>query len=263
MIIIGERINSSRKAIAEAVERRDGPFLAKEATAQQEAGADMIDLNVGTFLKEEPALMGWLVEIAQRAVNLTLCIDSPSAQTIEMALKRGDRTMVVNSITGEMERFNSLLPLIKEHGASVIALCMDDEGLSDSPEVRCEVGLSLVEALTGAGVSREAIYLDPVVQPTACGPEAAGVCLQTIRLIRSRLPDVHIVCGLRNVSYGLPKRAFLEKGFLPMAMLMGMDAVILNPLDRGLMAILRAAEALLGQDEYCTDYIAAYREGRL
>ncbi|MFQ6092243.1 MAG: dihydropteroate synthase [bacterium] len=263
MLIIGERINSSRRAIAEAVERRDGPFLAKEAKEQEAAGADMIDLCLGTFGEQEPELIGWLAEIAQEAVSLPLCIDSPRAETIETALKRCSRKIAVNSITAETERFNSFLPLIQKHGSAVIALCMDDRGLSDSPEVRCEIGLRLVESLMQAGLSREEIYIDPVVQPIASESGAAEVCLESIRLIRSRAPEVHIICGLRNVSYGLPKRELLEGGFLPMAMLMGMDAVILNPLDRKLMATLRAAQALLGQDDYCMDYITAYREGRL
>ena len=263
MIVIGERINSSRKKIAEAVEKRDDSFLVKEIKDQVAAGADMIDLNVGTFIEGEPELMGWLVGIAQEAVDLPLCIDTPRAETIEVAMKTCHRKIVVNSITAETDRLNSHLPLLREHGASVIALCMDDQGLSESPEVRCEIGLQLLETLNQVGISREDMYIDPIVQPIACGPEAVRVCLESIRLIRSEATDIHIVCGLRNVSHGLPKRNLLDEAFLPMAMLKGMDTVILNPLDRRLMAILKAAEALLGRDEYCTEYLAAYRKGGL
>ena len=263
MNIIGERINSSRKKVAEAIEKRDSAFLIKEVKDQEAAGADMIDLNAGTFIEGEPELMGWLVEIAQEAVDLPLCIDTPRAETIERAMKKCDRKIVVNSITAETERLNSHLPLLQEHGASVIALCMDDRGLSDSPEVRCEIGLQLIETLKQAGVSREDMYIDPIVQPIACGPEAVNVCLESIRLIRSEAADIHIICGLRNVSHGLPKRSLLDEAFLPMAMLRGTDTVILNPLDRRLMALLRAAEALLGRDEHCLDYLAAFRKGEL
>ena len=263
MTVIGERINSSRKKIAQAVEKHDSTFLVKEMKEQETAGADMIDLNVGTFVEGEPELMGWLVEIAQEAVDLPLCIDSPRAETIETAMKTCRKKMVVNSITAETERLKTHVPLIQEHGASVIALCLDDQGLSNIPQVRCEIGLRLVETLIQAGVSREDVYIDPIVQPIACGPEAVKVCLDSIRLIRSHASDIHIICGLRNVSHGLPKRDLLDEAFLPMAMLRGMDTVILNPLDKRLMAILRAAEALLGRDEFCTEYLAAYRKGGL
>ncbi|UCE19206.1 MAG: dihydropteroate synthase [Gemmatimonadota bacterium] len=263
MIIIGERINSSRKVIAEAVKNRDAVFLANEAKEQEAAGADMIDLNVGTFVGQEPELMGWLVEIVQDVVSVPLCIDTPSADTIESALEKCKSMVVVNSITGETERYSSFLPLIRKYGSSVIALCMDDRGLSRSPEVRCEIGLSLIEQLTKAGVPYENIYIDPVVEPISCGPNTGRVCLDSIRLIRSQEPEVHIICGLRNVSYGLPKRALLDESFLSMAVLMGLDTVILNPLNKRLMAGLRAARALVGSDEYCMDYIAAYRKGKL
>ena len=263
MIVIGERINSSRKVIAEAVENRDAAFLAKEAKEQEAAGADMIDLNVGTFVGQEPELMGWLVDIVQETVDIPLCIDTPSVETVEMALRKCSRRTVVNSITGETARFNSFLPLIQKYGSSVVALCMDDRGLSSSPEVRCEIGIGLIEKLTAAGVPKENVYLDPIVEPISCGPNTGRVCLDSIRLIRSREPDVHIICGLSNVSYGLPKRSLLNESFLSMAVLMGMDAVILNPLDRRLLASLRAARALVGSDEYCMDYIAAYRKGKL
>jgi cobalamin-dependent methionine synthase I len=263
MIIIGERINSSRKMIAEAVEDRDAVFLANEAKEQEKAGADMIDLNVGTFLEQEPELMGWLVEIVQNAVKLPLCIDTPRAETVERALETSTRKMTVNSITGETERYASFLPLIQKYGSSVIALCMDDRGLSPSPEVRCEVGLSLIEKLTGAGLPKEDVYIDPIVEPISCGPNTVRICLDSIRLIRSQEPEVHIVCGLSNVSYGLPKRSLLNESFLSMAVLMGMDTVILNPLNKRLMASLKAARALVGSDDYCMDYISAYRKGKL
>jgi 5-methyltetrahydrofolate--homocysteine methyltransferase len=263
MIIIGERINSSRKVIAEAVKKRDAVFLIQEAKEQEAASADMIDLNVGTFVGQEPELMGWLVEIVHDAVDIPLCIDTPNAETIEMALRKSTRKAIVNSITGETERFNSFLPLIQKYESSVIALCMDDRGLSSSPEVRCEIGLSLIEQLTKAGLPKENVYIDPIVEPISCGPNTARACLDSIRLIRSQAPEVHIICGLRNVSYGLPKRALLDESFLSMAVLMGMDTVILNPLNKKLMASLKAARALVGSDEYCMDYIAAYRKGKL
>lgn len=263
MIIIGERINSSRKVIAEAVRKRDAALLVKEAKEQEAAGADMIDLNVGTFVGQEPELMGWLVDCVQDVVEVPLSIDTPSAETIEVALKTCTRSAVVNSITGETDRYNSFLPLIQKYDSFVVALCMDDRGLSSSPEVRRDIGLSLIERLTAAGVPKEKVYIDPVVEPISCGPNTGRVCLDSIRLIRAQDPDVHVICGLRNVSYGLPKRALLDESFLSMAVLMGMDTVILNPLNKRLMASLKAARALVGTDEYCMDYIAAYRKGRL
>jgi cobalamin-dependent methionine synthase I len=263
MIIIGERINSSRKAIAQAVRNRDAAFLKKEMKDQASAGADMIDLNVGTFGEEEPELMSWLLDVAQETVDLPLCIDTPRAEAIDLALKKGNRKIVVNSITAETERLKSHLPLIEEHKPAVIGLCMDDRGLLYDPEVRCGIGLGLMETLLERGVAQEDIYIDPIVQPIACGPEGVKTCLESIRLIRCQAPDIHILCGLRNVSHGLPKRSLIDEAFLPMAMLLGMDTVILNPLDKRMMAVLRAAEALTGQDEHCLEYLSAYRKGKL
>ena len=263
MIIIGERINSSRKAISQAVEQRDTLSLAKEMKDQVAAGANMIDLNVGTFLDQESCLMEWLIDLALNTVAVPLSIDSPRAETVELALKRSQSRMVVNSITAETERLATHLPLIQTYHPAVIALCMDDGGLSNDPLLRCEIGLRLSGILAGSGLPEEDIYIDPLVQPLSCGAAGVKTCLETIRLLRSRAPRMRIICGLSNISYGLPGRNLINESFLSMAVLAGLDAVILNPLDTHLMSTLRAAEALAGHDEYCLGYISAYRAGRL
>lgn len=263
MLIVGERINSSRKAIAELVARRDAGGVAREASRQVEAGAGVVDVNAGTFGAEEPQVLRWLVTAVQEAVPVPLAIDSPSAEAVREALVAHRGKALLNSISGERERFQQFLPLIKEHGCAVVALCLDDEGMPADTAQAVAKGSTLVDALTAAGVPLEDIYVDPLVRPVGTDPGAGRAVLEAIRVLTQRYPGLRAICGLSNVSFGLPRRALLNRAFLVATMAAGLAAVILDPLDGELMALLRAAEAVLGEDPYCSRYLRAYREGRL
>jgi len=263
LLVIGERINTSRKDIAPAVAARDVAFIQGEAKKQVEAGAAMVDVNAGTFLKEEPEVLSWLVKVVQEAVDVPLCIDTPNPVALQAALKHHRGKAMVNSITGEKARFKEMVSVIKEFGASVVALCMDDKGMPETAEQAIEVGSRLIEELLKEGIDQDDIYVDPLVRPVSTDNKAGLRVLETIHGIKSRFPSVHVICGLSNVSYGLPQRKLLNQAFLVSTMTAGLDAVILDPLDRQLMGLLYAAKVLLGRDEYCGDYLKAYREGRL
>lgn len=263
MLIVGERINTSRKNIRPAVEKRDRDFIQQEARLQVEAGAARIDVNCGTRVKEEAEDLVWLVKTVQEAVAVPLCLDSPNPLALEKALASHKGKALVNSITLEKERLEKILPLIKKSKSAVVALTMDDRGMPTDTATRVEIASRLLERLEGEGVKREDVYFDPLVRPLATDPDQSLKVLETIKIIMEKYPGVHTFCGLSNISFGLPLRALLNRNFLVMAMLMGLDAVMIDPLDKSMMASLKASLALLHQDQFCLEYIKAFREGKL
>jgi len=263
MLIVGELINSSRKAIKAAIDAYDAETIKNVAKAQAEAGADYIDINCGTFVQDEEKRSRWLIETVQEVVELPLCLDSPDPKVLEAGLlAAGDKHQpMINSITWEKERFQAVLPLVLQYKAKIIALCMGDGGIPQTASERVEIATQLVEALTAAGVPEDDIYLDPLVQPISSADEAGLQTLDTIRGIKGLFPKVHCICGLSNISFGLPNRKLLNRIFLVQAMSRGMDAYILDPTDIDLMGTLYASNALLGRDKFCTKYLKAHRKG--
>lgn len=262
MLIVGELINTSRKAISEMVENRDADSIKRIAKAQVEAGADYVDVNCGTKVFNELEMMEWLVNTIQEAVRVPLCIDSPNPKAIEVGLELAKYGQpIINSITAEKERFYQVLPLIVKYKAKIVALCMSDEGIPKSAEDRFKVAEKIIRDLTAVGVPEDDIYLDPLVKPiSAC--ETAGLeVLQSVRMITEKYPTVHKICGLSNISFGLPNRKILNRLFFVLTMDNGMDSYILNPLDKTMMGFIYAARALLGQDKLCMDYLTAHRKG--
>lgn len=263
MLIVGERINTGRRSIVAAVQNYDAGFIQGVARRQMEAEADRLNINVYSFVDSEAECMEWMVKTVQQAIEAPLSLDSRNPEAIEAGLKVHKGRAMVNSITGEKKSLEELLPLLGEYDCSVVALCMDDSGVPETAGGRFDIASTLVETLTRAGVSGDDIYLDPLVQPIGVNFKSASVVLETIRRIMAEIEGVHTICGLSNISSGMPSRSLLNRNLLIMAMAMGLDAVILDPLDRELMADLIAAQTLLGQDEFCMRYIAAYRQGRL
>lgn len=262
MLIIGELINTSRKAIREAVEKRDANYIRQVAKQQEEAGAHYLDINCGTMVNEEVPIMEWLVNTVQEVSGLPLCIDSPSAEALEAGLRLVKAPVpFINSISAEEKRFNSVLPLIKKHNAKVVALCIEDAGMPVTAEDRLRIAKKLVAELEAAGIAREDIYIDPLVKPISAGDKYGWEVLQSIRLIKEEFPEVHFMCGLSNVSYSLPNRALINRLFMVQTMAYGMDGYILNPTDKETMGALYVSMALLGQDKYCARYLREHRKG--
>jgi len=263
MIIIGEKINSTRRSVREVIAKKDIAFLQKLAVDQVEAGADYLDVNTGAFPDEEAELMEWLVQLVQEVVEVPLSLDSADPVALEVGLKasRNDRP-IINSITAEKARFEKVLPLVLKYQSPVLALSMGDEGITKTVEGRFGVAKRLIETLCAEGVAQEQIYLDPLVQPVGVQNDFAVVAMEVIRRVKQEFPTVHITCGLSNVSFGLPQRAKLNRYFLMMAMAAGLDSAILDPLDHELMDAIKTAEALLGKDRFCMNYIKAFREAK-
>ena len=262
MLIVGELINSTRKAIAKAIEEKDKAYLQDLARRQVEAGAHVLDINAATS-SNEIASIQWLADIVQEVVDVPLCIDSPSAQAIAAGLARCQRPGMVNSISAETERWEQMLPLIQKYQTKVVALCMQDGGMPETVEDRLEVAEKLVSGLTGVGMAMDDIYLDPLIKPLGVDHNFGLQALETTRLLREKYPQVHVISGLSNISFGLPERRVLNRAFMTMSVAMGMDAFILDPLDQAMMSLLAASRTLAGKDEYCMDYIAGVRAGKV
>ncbi|MDO8586844.1 MAG: methyltetrahydrofolate cobalamin methyltransferase [Armatimonadota bacterium] len=265
MLIVGERINTSRKAIEPAVRDRDVDFIQKLARDQVEAGATYVDVNAGTFVEGEPEALEWLVQTVQAAVSVPVSLDSPSATAIERALKSvdfGRGKPMINSITAESERFEKVLPLAKHYNTKLVALCMDDTGIQQEAGKRFEVARKLVNDLTAAGIALDDIYVDPLTFPIGTGSEFGVAMLDIIRSIKKEFPGVHVIAGISNISQGLPVRKLLNQAMTILSMDRGLDAAIIDPMDRYLMALIAATRALLGRDEFCMDYITMSREGK-
>lgn len=264
MLIVGERLNTSRHPVNEAVERRDARYVEMEAKAQIEAGADLVDVNAGSRRDSEIEDLSWLIQTVQQAMpRVRLCLDSPRPATLQAVLDQIESPPMLNSVTGERARFEAMAPMLGLGECDILAMAIDERGIPKSAEQTLETALRLVGDLEGLGVRRERIYVDPVIQTVSANTSAALVVLESIGRIRRELPGVNLICGLSNISFGLPRRPLVNRTFLALAMRAGLTAAILDPLDGRLMGTLRATEVLLGHDPWCQAYTRAFREGRL
>ena len=262
MLIVGEEINTSRKSIEEAVRKRDAASIAKVAREQADAGAHYIDVNAGTFLDQEVDCLCWLVETIQNEVALPLCLDSPNPKALYEAMKRHKGEPMINSISLEEGRFQAILPIITSQPCHIVALCMAKTAMPTTVEERVQVGSELIEKLTDEGIPLEKIYVDPLVQPVSVNTSMGIATLGAINKIMNDFPGVNTICGLSNISFGLPERRLINRNFLALCMSYGLSAVILDPTDQQLMATLITVEMLLSRDEYCGNFIDAYQNGR-
>ncbi len=263
MLIIGEKINGTRKAVNKAVLERDAEFIRRLAIAQVEAGADVLDINAGTEATHEADDMVWLVNIVQDAVDKPLSLDSPNPAALAAGLKATRQVPIINSISGEEDRLREVLPLVAEHGCRVLALALDGITVPESCEERMTVVRRLFQATRAAGVPDENVFIDSLVMTVATNSEACNVTLATMRTVKTEFPQAHLTAGLSNVSFGLPARTLLNRAFLTLAIEAGLDSAIMDPMDRGLMETLFATEALLGMDRNCGRYCRAYRDGKI
>jgi len=261
MIVVGEKINTSRKSIAAAAEKRDADFIIKVARAQVDAGATYIDVNAGTLLEKETEVLCWLVETVQGAIDIPLSLDSPNPAALAAAMKLHVGEPMINSISLEKDRLDALLPIVASQPCAVVALCMAETSMPTTTEERVEVGSELIDKLTSKGVPLEKIYVDPLVQPVSVDTNMGVATLGAIEQIMRKYDGVNTICGLSNISYGLPERKLINRNFLALAIAHGLNGAILDPTDNLLMATMYTVEMLMGVDEYCGNYIDAYEKG--
>lgn len=259
-VVIGERINpTNRKVLAAQMQAMDMTRAVQDALAQEQAGAHVLDVNAGVPGGDEPAIMAAAVRAIQAVTDIPLCLDSSVVAALEAGLEAYQGKALVNSVTGEEERLEKVLPLVRKYGAAVIGIPNDESGISMEPEVRLAVARKIVERAADHGIPREDVLIDPLCMSVGADHRAGVVFFETLRLIRRDL-GVNTICGASNVSFGLPERPGLNAAFLAMAMQAGLTAAITNPLEPILMMMVRAGNLLLGHDEYAMNWIAAYRQ---
>ena len=259
-VIIGERINpTGRKKLAEEIAAGNYSRVRTDALAQVEAGAHVLDVNSGVPGADEPAVMRQAVQTVMEAVDTPLCFDSPNPAALEAALAAYSGKALINSTTGEDDALERVLPLAKKYGAAVIALVNDERGPVQDPQVRLEIARKIVARAADHGVPIQDLLFDPLVMTVGADSSAGRVTLQTIRLLRQEL-GVNLTAGASNVSFGLPDRPALNAAFIAMAMTMGLDAAITNPLEPAVLTAIQAADLFLGHDDYGGRWIKAFRK---
>ena len=204
-----------------------------------------------------------MVNTVQEVVDVPLCIDSPNPEALERGLAAHEGKALVNSITAEGDRYDEILPMLKEHDAAVVALAMDDSGMPNNADDRVRVASKLIDDLTADGIALDDIYVDPIIQPIGTDGEMGLHILNAIEEIATKYEGVHITCGLSNISHGLPKRQLLNQAYVVLAMSRGLDSAIMDPLDDKIMSLAIASDTLLGNDQYCANYIKAAKSERL
>ncbi len=258
--IIGERINpTGRRLLAEEMKAGDFSRVEADALAQVAAGATILDINAGVPMADEPALMARAVRLVQSLTNLPLSIDSSMVAALEAGLEAYQGKALLNSVTGEEERLERVLPLVKKYGAAVVAICNDDTGISMDINVRFEVAKKIIRRASDYGIPACDVVVDPLVMPIGAVAESGVQVLQLIHRLRTEL-KVNTTCGASNVSFGLPNRVGLNSAFICMAMGAGLTSAITNPMVEGLLQAIRGADVMLNHDPQCTRWISAYRE---
>lgn len=259
-VVIGERINpTGRKLLAEEMKAGDFSRVEADALAQVAAGATVLDVNAGIPLADEPALLAQAVKLVQSLTDVPLSIDSSVVEALESGLGAYQGKALLNSVTGEEERLERILPLVRKHGAAVVAICNDDSGISTDIDVRFEVARKIVQRAADHGIPACDVVVDPLVMPVGAMPDAGVQVFRLMRRLHSEL-KVNTTCGASNISFGLPNRHGLNPTFLAMAIGAGMTSAITNPLEAALMQAVRGADVLMDHDPQCMNWISAYRQ---
>ena len=258
--IIGERINpTGRKRLADEMRSGDYSRVEVDALAQIEAGAHMLDINAGIPLADEPRILAECIQLVQGLTDVPLSIDSSIVAALESGLSVYQGKALVNSVTGEEERLESVLPLVKRYGAAVVAISNDETGISEDPDVRFSVAKKIVERAEDHGISRADVVVDPLVMPIGAINSAGCQVMEIVRRLREEL-KVNTTCGASNVSFGLPNRHGLNAAFLSMAIGAGMTSAITSPLHAETIQAVMGADVMMGHDPHCKRWMSRYRD---
>ena len=259
-VIIGERINpTGRKLLAAEMKSGDFSRVEKDAISQVNAGAHMLDVNAGIPLADEPALLAKAIKIVQAVTDVPLSIDSSIVAALESGLSVYQGKALVNSVTGEEDRLETVLPLVAKYGAAVVAISNDETGISEDPDVRFEVARKIVNRALDYGISHEDVVVDPLVMPIGAINSAGKQIIHLVRRLRNEL-KVNTTCGASNVSFGLPNRNGINAAFLTMAIGSGMTSAITSPLHPEVMQAILGANVMMGKDPNCSNWISCYRD---
>lgn len=263
MLIIGEKINGAIPSVGKAIAARDEAFIRDLVRRQVAAGIDYLDVCAGTSADEELEALNWLIDIAQDETDTKLCVDSPNARIIEAVLPRVKRCGLINSVSGEGDKCEVIFPLLKDNDWEVVALTCDNNGIPENAEKKIAIADELVKKAAEYGIAPERIFIDPLVLSLSAVNDCMLQFMDSVRGIKKLYPDVKTVSGLSNISYGMPYRKIVNMNFLTLALSAGMDAAIIDPENRDMIASMYAVEALLNRDKHCRNYNKAFRQGKI
>ena len=259
-VVIGERINpTGRKSLAAEMAAGNFDRVESDAVAQVEAGAHMLDVNAGIPMADEPAILAEAVRRVQNVTDIPLAIDSSIVAALESGLEAYAGKALVNSVTGEEDRLESVLPLVKKFEAGVIAICNDESGISHDPNVRFDIARKIIERAEDHGINREDVLVDPLAMPVGAVAAAGTSVFELVRRCREEL-GVNTICGASNISFGLPDRPALNATFIAMAIANGMPCAITNPLEAEIKKSILAANVFMAHDENCGNWLSAHRK---
>jgi 5-methyltetrahydrofolate--homocysteine methyltransferase len=259
-VIIGERINpTGRKLMLKALQEGNFDMVRKDAKSQVEAGAKILDVNAGVPSADEPSLLKQVMATVMEVTDVPLCIDTADPEALEAALKSYEGKALINSVNGEERSLGAVLPLAKEHGAAVIGLCMDDDGIPSSADARLKVASKIIKRAGKLGIPIEDIIIDPLALTMGSDHTAGLVAMHTIEKVTAEF-GVNITMGASNISFGLPDRKYINATFIAMAIHAGLTCPITNPLESEVSIAIKAADLSMGRDEYGMTWIQAFRK---
>ena len=263
MIIIGEKINGFIPSVGEAIAARNAEFIKNLAVRQTEAGADYLDVCASCPENEEFETLKWLIDLVQSVSDAPVCIDSPNPECCVAAIPFCKREGIINSVSMEKKKIDTIFPAIAKSGWKCVALLCDDKGIPQDVSTRVTICDQIVDKAREHGILLSRLFFDPLVTAMATDGESLSKFAETTAKIKAKYPDTHITSGLSNVSFGLPNRVSVNQAFLALAMNAGMDSAIVDPCNNAMLGVLLAADALLENDDFCLNYTGAYKKGRI
>lgn len=261
MIIIGEKINGSIPSVAEAIANRDAEFIKQRAKVQAEANATFIDCCASVPEAEEVETLKWMIDCIQEVTDVPIAVDSPSPRVLKEIFPYCKKPGIINSVSGEGDKIDILFPAIADTKWEVIALCSDDTGIPKTADDRLRVFHHIMDEAKKYNIAPSRIHIDPLIEMLCTSEDGIGMVESVMQTIRSEYPSIHITGAVSNISFNLPARKLVNIGFTVLAMKAGLDSAIFDPTNRDLLGVIFATEALLGNDEYCMEYIEGFRDG--
>ena len=261
MIIIGEKINGFIPRTMEAIVAKDEAYIRSIAKSQTECGANYIDVCAGTAPEIERETMKWLIDIVQDEVDTPLCLDSSDTDILLEMMKLANKPGMINSVSGEVGKCEAIMPAIKGTDWRLVALTCDPNGIPTDPKVKFEIAQTLINNAKEYDIPLDHLFIDPLVTTLATMGDSLLSFNEAVKMIKAEYPEVHITSGLSNISFGMPYRKAINTQFLALAMSAGMDSAIMDPTSADMRSTMFATDALLGKDEYCMNYLTAYRAG--
>ena len=261
MIIIGEKINGSIPSVAKAIADRDEEHIKKLAKDQAEAGANFIDVCASVEDEIEVETMKWLIGLVQSVTDTPIAIDSPNARTCVECMQYCNKPGIINSVSGEGDKMEVVFPVIADTKWQVVALLNGNTGIPKTAKDRLDVFHEIMAEAKKYNIAPDRIHIDPLVEMLCTSEDGISMVEEVMTSIKAEYPTIHITGAVSNISFNLPVRKLVNQAFVVLSMKAGMDSAVLNPLDRNMMGMIYATEACLGLDDYCMEYITAYREG--